>query len=302
LGVEVIAPLATSSRLLGILILGPKTNGLSFTPEETKLLVTAGNYAISAIEKARLAEDEQIKTEFVSIASHELLTPITAVEGYLSMILDENLGKVDNQTRGYLTKVYESAIRLSMLIKDILTISRIEAGRLKIEAQALDLPTLIQNAVNQLRFMSEQNDVKVILKMNGEDNKPHHKKLPLAWADPDRTIDILLNLISNAVKYSPHGTVTIRVAAVPNLPEIRVEIQDTGIGMSREQQAHLFEKFYRADTPETANVLGTGLGLYIVKSILEMMNGQVEVKSQLGKGSTFSFSLPIFKVQHAELN
>ena len=123
------------------------------------------------------------------------------------------------------------------------------------------------------------------------------KELPPVWADPDRTMQILVNLVSNAIKYTPEGKVTITSHADKHTGIVSVSIQDTGLGMSKTQMAHLFTKFYRVDTPETTGITGTGLGLYITKSIIEKMGGTITCKSEQGKGSTFTFTLPVFRVE-----
>ena len=258
------------------------------------LLETIGSQAISSIQKAKLYEGDQMKSEFVSIASHELLTPISAIEGYLSMILDEHIGKVDPQARSYLGKVYTSSKRLSLLIKDLLSVSRIEAGHMKIDPQSLDINKTINEAIDQLKFVAQ--DKKLTLTYE----KPAHP-FPPVWADPDRVTQVLVNLISNAIKYTPAGTVTLRATLQAAAKHIKIEIIDTGMGMSKSAQSHLYEKFYRIDSPETAGIVGTGLGLYITKSIIERMGGSIAVKSEVGVGSTFAFTLPLFQVEDSPL-
>lgn len=292
LEVAVAMPLHINQQLIGLVLLSDKMAQDSFTREDLTLIELIGGQAVSSIQKAKLFEGDQMKSEFVSIASHELLTPISAIEGYLSMILDENLGHVDKQAKEYLTKVYTSAQRLSVLIKDLLSVSRIEAGRLKIEPQSLDLEKLIKDTIDQLKFVAE--DKKIALNYQ----KPE-KSLPSVWADPDRTMQILINLVSNAIKYTTKGSVTIRVDHHNQL--VFVEVEDTGIGMTRQEQSHLFEKFYRVASPQTTGIIGTGLGLYITKSILEKMGGSISLKSAPGKGSCFTFTLPTFKVELSSL-
>ncbi len=293
--VAVTIPLRLGQQPIGVIFLSDKLSGDPFFPDDIVLLGTVGDQAISSIQKAKLYEGDQMKSEFVSIASHELLTPISAIEGYLSMILEENLGHIDGQAREYLSKVYTSAKRLSMLIKDLLSVSRIESGQLRIEAQQLDIAKMINDTADQLRFMAQ--DKKLVLKVELPE-----KGLPPVWADPDRTMQILINLVSNAIKYSNSGSVVIAATLVSHPhPHVNVSVSDTGIGMTKQQQAHLFEKFYRVDSPETTGIIGTGLGLYITKSILEIMGGSINLKSAPGKGSTFSFTLPLFKVETSKM-
>jgi len=288
----IVMPLHINDQLVGLIVLSEKKSGEIFDQEDVALIDLVGAQAISSIQKAKLWEGDQMKTEFVSIASHELLTPVSAMKGYLSMILDEHIGEIDDQTRDYLDKVYTSAKRLSTLINDLLSASRLEAGRMKVDPQAIDLPKMVSDAVDQLRLSAEAKGLKLMyVKPTGT--------VPPAWADPDRAVQVIINLLGNAIKYTLKGSVTITITPQVPLKRILVEITDTGIGMSKAQQAHLFEKFYRVASSETTNIQGTGLGLYITKSIIEKMGGTIVLRSTPGKGSTFSFTLPIF---YAELS
>ncbi|MEI6478284.1 MAG: ATP-binding protein [bacterium] len=284
-------PLHLNQQPIGLILLSDKLSGDTFSPEDVTLLDTMATQAISSIQKAKLYEGDQMKSEFVSIASHELLTPVSAMEGYLSMILDENMGKVDAQARNYLDKVYISSKRLSALVKDLLSVSRIEAGRMKMEPQSLDMNKLIHDTMDQLKFLAENKKLKMTY-------KAADKALPPVWADSDRTMQVLVNLVSNAIKYTPKGDIVITAShSLQPTPHVQVSVTDTGLGISKAAQAHLFEKFYRVATPQTTGIVGTGLGLYITKSIIEMMGGVMTLKSTEGKGSTFSFTLPTFKVE-----
>lgn len=294
LNVAVAVPLLINHQPIGLILLSDKKSQETFSPEDLALIDLIGAQAISSIQKAKLYEGDQMKSEFVSIASHELLTPISAIEGYLSMILDENIGHVDPKTRDYLNKVYASAKRLSLLIKDLLSVSRIEAGRMKIEAQSLDIDKMINDTIDQLKFVAQEKNISLVYAKG-------KKALPPVWADPDRTMQILINLASNAIKYTKEGTVTLSADLAAHGEQIEVEVKDTGIGMTKEQQAHLFEKFYRVDSPETTGIIGTGLGLYITRSLLERMGGSISVKSTPGSGTSFRFTLPIFKVELSKI-
>lgn len=289
LGAALALPLQQNGRLVGLLLLGPKRSQQPYSPDDEALLEMLGTQALSAIQWALYYEGDRQKSEFVSIASHELLTPVTAIEGYASMILDEGLGQVDEQARGYVSKIATSAHRLSTLVKDLLSVSRIEAGRLQVTPQAVAIETLLQDTVDQLRFLAQDKGLVLTLVKPAE-------PVPPVWADPDRVTQVLVNLVSNAIKYTPAGSVTIgaQVVREPSAaaPLVQVSVRDTGLGMSREAQAHLFEKFYRVATPQTAAIQGTGLGLYITKALIERMGGKLSLQSEEGHGSTFAFTLP----------
>ncbi|MCC2631990.1 MAG: putative Histidine kinase, partial [Patescibacteria group bacterium] len=284
-------PLHLNTQPIGLILLSDKLSGDGYTSDDLTLLDTIGSQAISAIQKAKLYEGDRMKSEFVSIASHELLTPVSAIEGYLSMILDEHIGQIDDKARDYLTKVYSSSKRLSALVKDLLSVSRIEAGRMKIEPQSQDVSKMIGEAVDQLKFLAQQKQLELTYEQPTE-------SLPPVWTDPDRAMQVLINIISNAIKYTPKGSVTIKAMLEQEpVPHVRISVIDTGMGMSKEDQTHLYEKFYRVDNLETTGIVGTGLGLYITKTLIERMGGTISLESVPGKGSTFSITLPLFKIE-----
>jgi signal transduction histidine kinase len=291
LHIALAVPLWQKEELVGLLLLGEKGSGQRYDADDMALMEMIGTQALSAIQKATYYEGDQKKSEFVSIASHELLTPITAIEGYASMILDDGMGQVDEQARNYLGKIATSSHRLSTLVKDLLSVSRIEAGRLKIEPQAIDIEKLLGDVVDQFRFMAQEKGLRLQLQ------KPS-QAMPLAWADPDRVMQVLVNLVSNGIKYTPQGSVTVTAQVLygPH-PQVQVTVADTGLGMSPEAQSHLFEKFYRIATPETSTTSGTGLGLYITKALVEKMNGSLTLESTSGQGSAFHLSLPVAPAQ-----
>ena len=280
--VAVVVPIMVKQKLIGLLYLGEKLSNANFFEDDLNFITIVGSQTGSAIEKARFYEEDQLKSEFVSIASHELLTPTTAIEGYLSMILDENMAKVDPKAREYLQKVYTSSKRLSALVKDLLSVSRIEAGRMKIEPKMFDLGEVVQQQVDQLVFKAKEAGLTL--------NYIRPKKEAMVFADPDRTAQAVVNLVGNSIKYTKQGSVTIELLDRPR--HIEVTVTDTGIGIKPEDREHLFEKFQRINSADTTGIIGSGLGLYITKSIIELMNGVVTVKSTYGKGSTFAFTLP----------
>lgn len=293
LEVAVAMPLNLKDQPLGLVLLSSKQSNEGYSKQDLTLLELVGDQAISSIQKAKLYEGDQMKSEFVSIASHELLTPISAIEGYLSMILDEKIaGKgLDPQTTDYLSKCFSSAKRLSMLVKDLLSVSRIESGKMKFTAQQLDSTKSIQDTIDQLRFIAEEK--KITLKFKKPD--PAH---PPVLADPDRTSQVLINLVSNAIKYNrPGGQVEVTSELLKRERMISITVKDNGLGMDKEQMSHLFEKFYRVDSKETVGIIGTGLGLYITKSIVERMGGAITVQSTAGKGTSFTFTLPLLEVE-----
>jgi signal transduction histidine kinase len=229
LEIAVVVPLHLNGQPIGLILLSEKLNGEGYHSGDLGLLEVVGGQAISSIQKAKLYEGDQMKSEFVSIASHELLTPISAIEGYLSMILEEGIGQVDPQARDYLTKVFTSAKRLSLLIKDLLSVSRIESGKMKIDPQQLDMNKMVTDTIDQLRFMASDKGLQLdFTRVDG---------LPPVWADPDRTMQVMVNLVSNAIKYTPKGNVTITVKA-DGKGFVTTAVKDTGLGMTKDAMKH----------------------------------------------------------------
>lgn len=282
LGVETAVPLRSGNRLRGLVLLGRKKSGARLSLSDLAYLELVRSAAVSALQKSELADEGRAKTEMVSVAAHELLTPIAGVQGYLSMVLDEGLGEVDERARGYLSKANASARRLSSLVKDLLSASRVEAGKTKIELRPTDVAAIARDAVDGVLPMAREKGLRVTFTPSSG--------LPLAMADPDRLAEVLTNLVGNAVKYTPKGSV--EVAARSEGACVRIDVRDTGLGMSEEARARLFQKFYRVKTDATRDIPGTGLGLYVTRQLVERMGGRIEVVSKENTGSTFTVRLP----------
>jgi len=252
--------------------------------DETSLAIQRA-YAFQQLKDANeyLADLDKLKDEFISIASHELNTPLAAVEGYLSMILDENMGKVDDKARMYLTRAYDSSKRLAELILDLLNVSRIEQGRVKMKFAKVNLYDLAESVLHELQVKADAK--KLGLKLDA--NKA---KVPETWCDPDRIREVIVNLVGNAIKYSDKGGITIRLSSEAG--RLRCEVIDTGRGISEADQKKLFQKFSQVKR-EIDEHQGTGLGLYISKNFVELHKGRIWVESEEGKGSDFIFELPI---------
>lgn len=229
-------------------------------------------------------EINQMKNEFVSTVSHELRTPLTSIKGYVDLILDGEAGEINEIQREFLEIVKQNGDRLVALINDLLDISRIESGRIHLKIQPIDVDDAIAGAIDTFKAVLDQTQMAVDVQVA--------KGLPHAAGDRDRVGQVLINLVSNAIKYSPGGgQVTVKARQRDN--QVVMSVSDTGIGISKEDQEQLFSKFYRVDSSLTRDIGGTGLGLSICKTIIELLGGQIWVESAVGKGSTFSFSLPL---------
>ncbi len=282
---DLIFPIQIQRKAIGMFIVGEKLSGDIFTKEEIAFLGIIANQTANALEKARFWEEDQMKSEFVSVASHELLTPTAAMKGYLSMVLDDHMGQVDDTARGFLVKVAESTERLADLVNELLNVSRIEGGRLKINKKPFSLVDSTQKAVDELHVAAskKQLDLAFIAPID---------PLPNASADPDHVYRVLINLIGNAVKYTRQGWVRCFVTRY-DPHHLLFTVMDSGLGIPVEHIPHLFEKFYRADRKEIAGIQGTGLGLFISKKIIDLSGGQMWVHSQPGQGTIFYFTLPL---------
>lgn len=230
-----------------------------------------------------LQQLDKMKDEFISMASHELNTPLAAIEGYLSMILDEGMGKVDDKSREYLNRAYDSSKRLAALILDLLNVSRIEQGRLKMKFAQVNLVDIAEAVIKELQVKSDAK--KIYLKVEADKTK-----VPLTWCDPDRIRQVMTNLAGNAIKFTETGGVTIKVSGDDKL--VHVAVVDTGRGIAKEDQKLLFNKFSQVKR-EVDEHQGTGLGLYISKNYIELHQGKIWVESEAGKGATFKFDLPV---------
>ena len=222
------------------------------------------------------------------MVSHELRTPLTAIQGFTEL-LEEGTGIPDRERHECLALVKSNAGRLLALINDLLDLSRIEAGRIDLRCAAIDLGPLIEGVARSLRTLVGGKQQALTLELEDP--------LPAVRADADRVTQILTNLIANASTYTPAGgRIVVTARRVGDFA--RIEIRDTGVGLSTDQQAQLFTRFFRAHHGGPDRTGGTGLGLVIARSLVELHGGQIDVSSVPGQGSTFSFTLPVALVAH----
>lgn len=233
-----------------------------------------------------LKELEEHKDEFISMAAHELRAPMTAIKGFISMVIEGGAGDIPEKARGFLSDASAITERVIRLVNNMVNVSRIEEGRMVYQMESVRLSRLIQMAFNQFKVEAQRKGLDLILDI------PREVKDEVV-ADPDRILDVLGNLVSNAVKYTNHGSVVVKTIQPDNL-KVRLEVVDTGPGISEKEKSKLFKKFYRVES-HVGKTIGTGLGLYISKLLIKQFNGQMGVESEVGKGSTFWFELPLRK-------
>ncbi len=230
----------------------------------------------------REVEADRAKTEFVSTVSHELRTPLTSIKGYTDLLYSGAVGPINEQQKRFLGIVKNNADRLTALINDLLDISRIETGRIKLNVESVDLREIVQEVVDSLREQIEGKGLQLIVDLPD--------RIEEIMGDRSRLIQIVTNLLSNAYKYTDEGW--IRISLSPLEGAVRLDVADSGIGIATEDQGKIFERFYRADRTVMEGRGGTGLGLAITKELVELHGGRIWVESELGVGSTFTVILP----------
>ena len=231
----------------------------------------------------KLKEVDQMKDQFISMASHELMTPISAIKGFLSLFLENAFGPFQGVAREKMQTLYTLSERLGELVEDLLNVSRIEQGRIKIEPKPVQPEEVVRQVMDEL----ESNAVNKKLAFTFT---PPDEALPKISADADRLKQVLVNLIGNAIKYTPKGSVT--VSAYLDEGQVKIKCTDTGLGMSASARERLFEKFYRIRTDATATIPGTGLGLWITKQLVELQKGKIYVDSIENVGTQMTVSFP----------
>ena len=242
---------------------------------------------ITDITEEQAQESE--KAEFISTASHEMRTPVAAIEGYLQLALTPNIAKVDAKGEEYLRKALDSTHHLGQLLQDLLTAARSEDGQLSSKPEVIEMGELINELIQEIRFTAEKKGLTV--RSNASITGPNNVRPSFyVYADKLRLGEVITNLFTNAVKYTPEGSVSLTYSG--NNDFVVVSVKDSGIGIAKSEIPHLFQKFYRIDNSETRTIGGTGLGLFIVRKVVEMYRGRVWVESEVGKGSTFFIALP----------
>lgn len=238
------------------------------------------------IANARLKELDDLKTDFISIASHQLRTPLTAIKGYSSMILEGTYGETPVTVRGVVDKIFQSAQRLIFIVNDLLDVSRIEQGRMQLMFEEVKVFNALKDAADELKFTADRKNVAIEFKVSVDDAETKIK------ADYGKIRQVFINLIDNALKYTPEGF--IKISLERKKDNVVVAVRDSGIGLSEDTIQKLFQKFSRARGVTKFRADGSGLGLYIVREIVKAHGGEVWVESQgEGKGSQFYVSLPL---------
>lgn len=319
--ISVLARIASDSQKVGkegfgYLLLGQKKSGNSYTTKDLKVIELVTNELVIAIQNAlrfeeirafsetlqkrvkeatgelksknkKLRELDKAKDDFISMASHQLRTPLTSVKGYLSMLDEGDFGKLTKKQKHVIEMAFDSSERMVYLIADLLNISRINTGKFVIDSVEVDLIELIKSEVAQLERSANAHDLKLKLDLP--------KTFPKVMLDETKTRQVMMNFIDNAIYYTPEGgEIVVRLEKKKDSFEFTVN--DNGIGVPKDQQEKLFTKFFRADNARKARPDGTGLGLFLARKVITGQGGSIIFKSTEGKGSTFGFRFALANV------
>lgn len=319
LSVDGIIGMTANQQDVGYLIVGAKRNGDIFSTKDIQLLeIIADEVAIAVQNALRFEEISQFNTtlqkkiedataqlqksneklkaldeakdEFISMASHQLRTPLTSVKGYISMVLEGDAGEVNDQQKNFLDQAYLSSQRMVYLIADLLNVSRLKTGKFVIETKPTYMPDVVESEIAQLYETAKSRDLRLVF------DKPD--SFPTLNLDETKIRQVIMNFADNAIYYTPKGG-RIVVSLKATNETIEYTVRDTGIGVPKSDQHRLFTKFYRAGNAKKARPDGTGLGLFMAKKVVVAQGGAIIFKTEEGKGSTFGFSFPRAKLEIA---
>jgi len=261
----------------------------------SKQLERAMRYAVerqALLRTLDLARKQQLefKNQFLSHVSHELRTPLTCIHQYVSLLIDGLAGPVAPEQADHLKTVLKSVNQLHAMIRDLLEASRAEGGKMRVEPRCLSVSDLVRQAIAMMKPTADEKRVGLELGLD--------HRIPLVHADPDRVLEVLINLIDNAIKFTPaEGSVVVKACMVDTDSDaVYVSVSDTGRGISPEAKAQIFERLYQDPDSIDNNRSGLGLGLYISREIVRLHEGKMWVVSEVGQGSTFNFTLPVFSL------
>jgi PAS domain S-box-containing protein len=241
-------------------------------------------------------QQEAQRAEFISTASHEMRTPVAAIEGYLALALNDKVSTIDSRARSYLDKAHESTQHLGKLFQDLLTSAKAEDGRLSNHPVVIEIGEMLEGLTEDFRFTAEKKGLLMEFTLgagktiDASNSGKVVRPLYYGQADQERLREVITNLFDNAVKYTESGKVTIGLTGDKDV--VQFYVRDTGHGIPKEDIPHLFQKFYRVDNSATRTIGGTGLGLFISRKIIELYEGRIWVTSEIDKGSTFYINLP----------
>ena len=315
--ISMVVPLSTKDEQIGFLILGLRKSGNVYNQQDVGLLNIASNELAVALQNAQRFEEiqafnitlqekvneatrelkktnrklialDEAKDEFISMASHQLRTPLTSIKGYLSMLSEGDLGKLTSAQQKAIKEAFGSSQRMVFLIADFLNVSRIKTGKFVIELKEVDLPQIVSEELSQLKEMAGSREITLVYDQPGV--------FPNLKLDDNKIRQVMMNMVDNAIYYTPAGgKVTIQLYVDGS--DVVFKVTDTGIGVPKREQHKMFTKFFRAGNAKKARPDGTGLGLFMAQKIIVEQGGSVIFESTEGKGSTFGFRFPLSKIK-----
>lgn len=289
--VQLAVPIVQEGEITGLITLETQQN-VEINREDTAFVERLADRAAVAIKNAKLYEAihaaNKAKSDFISLVAHELRVPMTSIKGYTDLMNAGLAGPLSDQQKQFLEVIRRNLIRMSSLISDLSDINHIESGRMKFDLKPFDLREVVADVADSLRERITTRQQSLHIDIEDE--------LPLVFADAARMGQVISNLMSNANKYTPEGG-EIVVRAWPNGRSAYVSIQDNGLGISEEDQQKLFTQFFRAEDKAVREQPGWGLGLSIVRRMVEAQDGEITFESELGAGSTFTFTIPLAKME-----
>ncbi len=293
---QAILPIRREGATNGLILL-ESTEETSVNDEALNFLLRLLDHASIAIANAQLYAAVQAanvaKSEFVSFVAHELKNPMTSIKGYTELLAVGAVGPITEPQANFLATIRTNIDRMNTLVSDLNDLSKIEAGRMRLDFKATPVPDLVEEVLRSLRKQIEEKEQVLHVDLPED--------LPQLWCDRSRVVQVLINLVSNAYKYTDRGgEIFVGAERCANQwdPEgaaevVHLWVRDSGIGISPEDQTKIFQKFFRSEDPKTREAPGTGLGLNITRSLVEMQGGRIWFESEFRKGTTFHFTVPI---------
>jgi signal transduction histidine kinase len=290
---QIVIPIRREGNVIGLLLL----ESISDSQQDVAFLNRLSDHAAIAISNAQLYEEVQqandAKSEFVSFVAHELKNPMTSIKGYTELLAAGAVGPINEMQANFLHTIRSNVERMSTLVSDLNDNSKIEAGRLRLDYKAVDLSEVVDEVTRSTNRQIEDRKQEIQVEVP--------KSLPHVWADQTRVGQVLTNLVSNAHKYTPEGgKITIGATVSANQWDpagaaqvVHIWVEDDGIGINVEDQQKIFSKFFRSDDQKAREAPGTGLGLNITKSLVEMQGGKIWFESEFRHGTTFHFTIPV---------
>jgi signal transduction histidine kinase len=293
---QTVVPIRRETAVIGLIVMESRQVETQ-SGEPLTFLTRLSDHAAIAIANAQLYQEVQdandAKSEFVSFVAHELKNPMTSIKGYTELLAKGAVGSITDMQANFLATIHSNVERMSTLVSDLNDNSKIEAGRLRLDFKDIELAGVVDEVMRSTKRQLEDKKQSTNLQIPS--------KLPKIWADPIRLAQIIVNLVSNANKYTPEsGIITIGAEKSANQWDpggaavvVHIWVKDNGIGISLEDQKKIFQKFFRSDDSKARESPGTGLGLNITRSLIEMMGGRVWFESEFRQGTTFHFTVPV---------